>query len=224
MTHDHWLLTWVDTDNLCSDGGQQYISGCPAGTPWNGIFGSYFDPWFLYPTPENVAFPISRLSTFGYFRGTDVAYNATDQAFHVVWQAVPVDDPLNDESRSHIRMNTADSFIASYPAPSPYDNFVVSDTTGSCPPAPAWCTSDQDPVLPAIATDTGQGGLVVWEQLYPPAPTDHDIFGDLVQPVPEPGLITMLLPGVGLLAVLDRRRQARGISPGDRRFKRLRFA
>ena len=211
MSHDYWLVSWADTNNACFKDGTQLIEGCEEGTTWSGVYGSFIDPWrFNYgPGPDNITFPISMLPQYSTFSDVDATYNAQDSAFHVAWRAIPIDNPLNGESRSHIRMNTVDSFITSYPAPWPYPNHVVSDITCPCPASPAPCQSDQDPVFPAIVANGGSGAMVVWEQQYPPNQVDHDIFGDMVQPVPEPGQLAMLVPGLGLLHAIARQRQRR---------------
>lgn len=68
-----------------------------------------------------------------------------------------------------------------------------------------------DPVYPAVAADDDSNALVAWEQKYPPNPTDHDVWGDIVTPseVPEAGGTAMLDAGVLLLIALSRRRGSR---------------
>lgn len=90
----------------------------------------------------------------------------------------------------------------------PYDNYVVSPVTGSCPAAPAPCPSIEDPVYPAVAAGDDANALIAWQQSYPPNPSDQDVWGDIVTPyqVPEPSTTTLLGFGTALLVTLARRR------------------
>jgi len=91
----------------------------------------------------------------------------------------------------------------------PYDNYVVSPVTGTCPPAPAGCVSEEDPVYPAVAAADDSNALVAWQQQYPPNPSDHDVWGEVVEPtdVPEPDQLTALGAGIALIFMLSRRRR-----------------
>jgi hypothetical protein len=213
MSRPYWMVVWHDTNNLCYSGTHYFVESCP-GPDWTGIWGTYIDPWRVSygPGPDNAVFPVSKIGSHVQSTTPEIAFSESADRFYVAWREYPGEGPFNDESRSHIRANAIDYFVSSEPSPVPYDNYVVSPVTGTCPPAPAGCLSNEDPVYPAVAADDASNALIAWEQKYPPNPTDHDVWGEIVTPneVPEPGSTAMLGAGVALLAVLARRRRCGG--------------
>jgi MYXO-CTERM domain-containing protein len=209
MSRPYWMVVWHDTNNLCYSGGHFFVESC-AGPEWSGIWGTYIDPWRTSygPGPDNAVFPVSKIGSHIQSTTPEIAFSETADRFYVAWREYPGEGPFNNETRSHIRANAIDYFVSSEPSPVPYDNYVVSPVTGTCPPAPAGCLSLEDPVYPTVAAGDDSNALVAWEQKYPPNPTDHDVWGDIVTPseVPEPGGTAMLGAGVLLLIALARRR------------------
>ena len=188
-----FLLVYFDQDNC-----KPFHYPCTPNTPdqWTGVWGAYVDPSVTSygPSGNNNPFPISYIWSHISSGLPDsmprVSYNPSKKAFGVVWREVPVDNPNNDESRSHIRGNTVNYFvedgtISSDQIPLPDSNVVISDVTGTCPPSPTPCYSDQDPTYPDVSASYGSSAVVVWHQKFPPNPDDLDVMGDLFE-LPNP--------------------------------------
>jgi len=210
MGRAYWMLVWHDSNNLCFDGGHFFVETC-AEQEWSGIWGTYMDPWRTSygPGPDNAVFPISKIGSHIESTTPDVSFSDSADLFYVAWREYPGEGPFNDESRSHIRAGGVDYFVTSEPSPVPHDNFVVSPVTGTCPPAPAGCLSNEDPSYPAVAADDVDNAIVVWQQKYLPNPVDIDVFGEILEPidVPEPSGSLSLGAGLVLLFTLARRRR-----------------
>jgi len=194
---DRLLVVWSDGNNC-----RPTVESCPGTGPlvdqWTGVWGTYIDPARAEfgPGSDNTPFPISKI--FNHVGGRRiykprVAYVSDAKSFFVTWFEYPFDDSENDESRTHIRANWVDYFVddnlLGTTLPTPHDNAVVSNISGTCPPAttppiPGTCPSLEEPDFPDIAAVKGQSAIVVWEQRYPPAPNpdlDHDIMGDFLK-------------------------------------------
>lgn len=181
---DRFLVVWSDGNNCkwpatsCADTLDQ----------WTGVWGSYLDPSrdSYGPGPDNAPFPISKIAEHQHGRilyMPRVAYSATLGGFIVVWREYPFISDNNDESRTHIRGNRVDYFLSVVPPtgpPTPYNNVVLSQVSGSCPPQatpliPGTCPSAEDPAYPDVAAISGTAAAVVWEQ----NPNNPDIRGDV---------------------------------------------
>lgn len=184
---DRWMIVWADSDN-CRPG---YTNCTDPLLQWTGVWGAYIDP--LNPNPgSRTAFPISKINSHisvDTIPTPRVGYNRDAETFYVAWRELPVLDAGNDQSLSHARGNRIDYFVEDglpgIEVPLPYDNTVLSYVTGTCPPTGP-CFSEQDPVFPDVSANGGFGGIAVWEEKYAPNPTDHDIYGELLNPpVPD---------------------------------------
>ncbi len=183
---DLWMIVWADENN-CRPG---YTTCTDPLYQWTGVWGNYVDP--LDPNTPNTAFPISKIDSHvvtKYIPTPRVGYNRDAETFYVAWREVPVLDPQNDESRSHIRGNRVDYFvppgIPSIDIPLPYNNSVLTYVTGTCPPAGP-CFSEQDPVFPDVAAAKGFGAIAAWHEKFATNPSDLDVHGSVLGP-PVPG-------------------------------------
>jgi hypothetical protein len=171
-----FLVVWSDGDNQVGDPPED----------WTGIWGSHVDPsrteYESYP--ENEPFPISYIPLHYapfYPYHPRVAFNASAQAFLVTWPETPSNVPENEADRcTHIRANIVD-FLDFEWALHPYPNVVVSDVTCDClpqPEGPPLCDSLEDPRLPDVAPLGSGSAVAVWQQNYPPQPSDQDVMAD----------------------------------------------
>ena len=181
-----FLLVYSDENN-CRPGEE-----FPCEHEWTGVWGTYVDPWKTsYPDlPEpnyanNTPFPISYIwNHIKTVTAPRVSYNPTNKSFAVVWREIPVNDPANDESRSHIRGTVVDYFVEdglygtpSVPLPDPDSMVVISDITGTCSGSSSDpCYSNEDPTFPDVAANNP--AVIVWHQKFPANPSDLDVFGD----------------------------------------------
>ena len=178
---DRFLLVFSDENN-CTPG----KTSCTAtADQWTGVWGLFVDP--LKPDAAATPFPISKIWSHVSARNVftpRVAYDGVRKAFAVAWREIPLSDPTNTESRSHIRFNLLDSFVAdglggTSQVPDPPDNTVVSTVTGSCATPKAPCKSLEDPEFPDVAA-TAAGAAVVWHQRSPPNVQIRAVVGRLL--------------------------------------------
>jgi hypothetical protein len=164
-----FLLVFSDDDN-CRPG----LTACTATKDqWSGVWGVYVDP--MNPSAANTAFPISKI--WNHLSAARVHkpradYDPVRKSFFVVWREIPVLDPQNKESRSHIRANWINYYVkgglaGTTQVPQPPVNTIVSTPTGNCVTAGASCLSAEDPDFPDAAT-TATGAVAVWHQKSPP--------------------------------------------------------
>ena len=178
-----FLMVYSDEDN-CRPG----FDPCAGNLfdQWTGVWGAYIDPLVTSygASGNNTPFPISYIWSHLAVRRTctpRVSYNPDHKSFAVVWREIPFLDLNNDESRSHIRGNVVDYYVAdglygsSVPLPASDSNVVISDVSGTCPSGVP-CYSNEDPKFPDVSASYGSSAVVVWHQTY--SSTDLDVWGD----------------------------------------------
>jgi len=180
-----FLLVYGDKDN-CEPGSNPCMD-------WTGIWGTYIDPYKTsYPQyPSNTPFPISKISSHvgnQYSFQPRVSYNASAKAFFVVWREQPTPSVKVGESRSHIRGNKVDYYVADGQAnqtgvKKPYANILISPVTGTCKPSPptVYCPSSEDPFFPDVTGLGGKAVAVFWhENTKVTANATHTVKGKVV--------------------------------------------
>jgi hypothetical protein len=177
-----WLVVWSDWNNVCAG----WVETCPE-AGWSGVWGTHFETnrTTFAPTADNAPFPISFTGAHNVDSSyaPAVAFSAGDAAFYVAWREIPTDDLFNAERLTHVRSSWVRDYVDANPAPLPSADVIVSQVEGSCS-APGPCPSDEDPVFPDIAAGAA-GALVVWQEHFPPAPTDLDIRAAFVHAPPD---------------------------------------
>ena len=197
--HSQFLVVFENFYNCAPH--HQNESPCSGQTLWPGVWGIYVDPLITsYPNPPNhqppfASFPISN-NLESYPEVLDgqmvprVSYNNDAKGFFIVWRETADLNPLNGEIRSHIRGAFVDYYVQTTDlSPDPI-NVIISDVTGPICTTGHWCPSAEDPDFPSVAAMNGYSAVVIWQQKYPPNPTDYDIWGDFFTASPsKPDLI-----------------------------------
>jgi len=191
------LVVFTDS-NACAPGHQTCAGQMQY--QWTGVWGVYIDPFAeSYQTDHDSSFPISIIHGHSIIsswpiQAPSVSYSTAAKGFFVAWREAPSIDAQNGEIRSHIRGAFVDYFVE-FRDLSPWPtNVVISDVTGAICTTGAWCPSDQDPEFPAVAGGSGLSAAVVWQQKYPPNPTDIDVMGDIYIAAPlRPDLVESAL-------------------------------